>query len=244
MDRRLKFLKYSQYDNINLANDKNFIDIIIFCEENYIRRYNEEDRRNLMISLRTSKWVHLNEYLQHNLCPFQFSPFHDNRVHIIDWVLSAAIRYKNHDRQQEMSKFQHISSQELESFFQEVEKLIGIKFISDDHLKNLEIVERILREHMTEETLKKFDKFHSIDKSEEENKMPKFSDIAKRNLSTILDSSSLDGIPLGFRINNKNVEVGGKLLRMLYVNEMKQLQLKVNSILSIAQEFTEETTKK
>jgi RLL motif-containing protein 1 len=49
---------------------------------------------------------------------------------------------------------------------------------------------------------------------------------------------SLDDLPLGFNTGDKDIDRAATVLRLLYVNDMKELQSKINDLIVAVQNFT------
>ena len=51
-------------------------------------------------------------------------------------------------------------------------------------------------------------------------------------------SVSLDELPLGFNTGDKDVDRAATVLRLLYISDMKELQITINDIIVAVQNFT------
>jgi len=199
-----------------------------------IRNYTVEERVQ-MDEISNSDWTTaFNKYLDDLSYPFDKS----NRILTTDWLLSVAVRLEYGDnpdkfnRARDMSlqgdkpqvKINHVlenldyKGEEFKNGVKKIQTLLGIPDKSNDILTVSKAVNKLISERLSADAV---NAYLAVDRSKAKTK----------DQTQLLELKSM---PLGFSINDYIVNEAAKILRLLHIQDLRDLQTKINeTIVSI-----------
>nr|CAG4636402.1 EOG090X0ARU [Eubosmina coregoni]SVE69977.1 EOG090X0ARU [Eubosmina coregoni] len=226
--RKLQALGYPNPDVFNSSDEKHFRNIVIWLEDQKVRRYKIEERESLRNSSENDWDAMLKQYLADLDCPYSQA----SRPEILDWLLSLSVHlefsekaaiYKGESQSQQGQTVSNINPLENLDFTSDDFKT-GVYQLADhlkvprhpDHLITLEAVASLITEKFNAETIK-----------DASTKFP--------SKGTPIDFTSLD---FGLNIKESNLSQAAKSLRYLFIHDMRGLQTKINECLVAVQSLT------
>uniref|UniRef100_H2YWJ4 RNA transcription, translation and transport factor protein n=1 Tax=Ciona savignyi TaxID=51511 RepID=H2YWJ4_CIOSA len=224
--RKLSALGYPKCEDFNPSSEEEQKHLIIWLEDQKIRHYKVEDRK----FLKTAKsWTPaFNKYVKDLQYPFS----NKHQSMILDWILGLAVRleygdnpdkYKNayEDKMAKERETKSISENPLENIkentpefkegVQKIAKLLDISIHPDDKI-TLEAI-KITVERLTAETDTQVKK-------------------------TTNKPIPIDDLDLGFDTGDPKLNRAAKALRLLHINDLRQLQTQVNEAIVAVQAIT------
>lgn len=222
--RKLTALDYHNPDSFDSTDETQFRNCIVWLEDQKIRHYKIEDRGNLR-NIPSSEWpTAFQKYLQDVGCPFGAA----ERLEAVDWLLGLAVRYEygdNVDKYKDcpplaasnnsdkpMDPLVNLDS-ESPDFKAGVMALANILKIQrhDDYLVMLKAIRILIQERLSPEAISKA-------------------------------SQSREGVPvaldqhiLGFDTGDAVLNEAAQILRLLHIEELRELQTKINEAIVAVQ---------
>ena len=225
LHRKLIVLKYPKGGRIDLTQDQEFRQVVIWLEDQKIRRLKIQQRSGLR-DISSENWDnHAYKYLRGLACPFDNCKV--DRELIVDWLCAYAVNVlfkrnsekcnkvfaddvaKTREMEDKMSK---LNIHDYKEHVGRLAKILQIQEHPDDPNITLEAV-RIL----VEERIKNHVPGHELD--------PKL-------------RMSLKKQELGFETGNNELDNLARVLRLLHINELRNLQTEVNDAIVSVQSIT------
>ncbi|XP_033105343.1 RNA transcription, translation and transport factor protein-like [Anneissia japonica] len=224
--RKLEALGYGRGD-LDIRDETHWRNFIIWIEDMKIRFYAIEDRESLRKST-GEQWIKTYEqYLKDIVCPYIGS----DRATIAEWLLGHAVRL---EYAEQVDKYKAVS---VESTVKGASSEDPFKHLNpeDPNFKaGLASICRLLKmpEHYDQEvTLRGVSVLIRQRLSKEA--------LEDESLTSQEGSKiSLEDCPLGFDTGDKNLNEAAKILRLLHVNELRELQTRINEAIVCAQSVT------
>ncbi|XP_031554612.1 RNA transcription, translation and transport factor protein-like [Actinia tenebrosa] len=238
--RKLTALEYHHPDTFNVDSEEECRNLVVWLEDQKIRFYKIEDREALR-DVKNDNWTKsLTKYLLDLQCPL----LSKQKTSVMDWLLSHAIRLEYSENAQ---KFNSLVKEEKESsqseentgFTQDLLNITtddpdlkaGIISLSrllnlpehHDHFVLLQAIRSLIDAKLSQEAIQESGK----KKKEKESVSKKSSDII-----------SLHRTDLGFDTGDPAVNEAAKILRLLHVAELRDLQTKINEAIVRVQAVT------
>nr|CAG4638640.1 EOG090X0ARU [Cyclestheria hislopi] len=223
--RKLSALGYLNVNSFNIADDSQFRNVILWLEDQKIRRYKIEQREGLRNS-NTEQWAKaLEQYLLDVDCPIPIC----SKNEVLDWLLSLSVHLEFSEKADQIksnakgSPRSATTDSSLDSldvnsveFKQGVNTLAGILNIPrhHDHLITLEAITNFVKERLNAEAL---------------------ADPSKLIIKG--DPFPLEKGELSFEEKDTQVNYAAKALRLLFINDLRDLQTKINECKLKAMEF-------
>jgi len=235
LTRRLTVLGYHHPKDFDINNEKELRNLILWLEDKKIRYYTIDDREPLR-DIESRFWVGaLKKYLKDVNCPVENL---NHKKSIITWLLSLAIQleYKENaatysTSQQQKSKhvessvssdefLQSISSEEpsFKTGVECLQKLLRIPY-HPDHTVILQAIAELVKQRLSDEAIETFNK-NKKDKKTKEEYLP------------------LNDTSLGFNTNDKGVNEAAKIIRLLHIQNLRQLQTHINQAIVKVQQHS------
>eukprot|EP01147_Barroeca_monosierra_P003303 gene3303-5992_t len=203
------------------GDEGSFRNLVSTLEDSTIRFYKVEDRgplRNID-----------DDYLVDLECPYAQRNWKTNmkdRYLAVDWLLGHAVSLDFHDNADNLNSEAamargktsvaiDVKSEEVRTKLHELASLLQLPVVSDDAVMWRAISKLISR------------KFS-----------PEAITASKLNRKDITDRHSLAEMPLGFSTGDPTVDEGAKILRLLHLAELRNLQTKINELIGAAQDVT------
>ncbi|KAG7466168.1 hypothetical protein MATL_G00161990 [Megalops atlanticus] len=222
--RKLTALDYHNPSGFDCKDETEFRNFIVWLEDQKIRHYKIEDRGNLR-NIHSSEWPKFFEkYLQDVSCPFKAQ----ERQETVDWLLGLAVRFEYGDN---VEKYRNCKPEaaanntekpsdpliNLDSnnpdFKAGVMALANLLQIQrhDDYLVMLKAIRILIQERLTPEA------------------------IAKASQSKEGLPVSLDKHILGFDTGDATLNEAARILRLLHIEELRDLQTRINEAIVAVQ---------
>lgn len=230
--RKLLALNFYSTDDFNCDNEKEFRNFISWLENQKIRFYKIEDRVSLD-DVNSPNWsLAFNKYLDDLKFPLK----KDDRVTIVEWLLSVAIKYEyeeNTDKYNSVREKKVIanksddnvlenlnySSVEFKEGLNKIRNLLNIPPKSDDTKSVLEAVSKLICEKLSSDAIKT-------------------ASLQSKTTNDQIAPLSLQTMSLGFDTNDPVINEAAKILRLLYIKDLRILQTKINETIVSIQTIT------
>ncbi|CAG00987.1 unnamed protein product [Tetraodon nigroviridis] len=221
--RKLTALDYHNPDGFDNTDETQFRNCIVWLEDQKIRHYKIEDRGNLR-NIPSSDWPKAyQKYLQDVGCPFGVQ----EKQEALDWLLGLAVRFEYGDNVEKYRKCEPLPASvdtksadplvNLDSnspdFKAGVTALANILKIQrhDDYLVMLKAIRILIQERLSPEAIAKAS--HS-----------------KEGIPVTLDKHTL-----GFDTGDATLNEAAQILRLLHIEELRELQTKINEAIVAVQ---------
>ncbi|XP_076151726.1 RNA transcription, translation and transport factor protein [Alosa pseudoharengus] len=222
--RKLTALDYHNPSGFDCKDETEFRNFIVWLEDQKIRHYKIEDRGNLR-NIPSSEWPKAFEkYLQDVNCPFSVQ----ERPECVDWLLGLGVRLEYGDN---VEKYRNCPPLAATNNTQKpIDPLInldinnpdfkaGVTALSnllqiqrhDDYLVMLKAIRILIQERLTPEC------------------------IAKANQSKEGLPVALDKHILGFDTGDASLNEAAQILRLLHIEELRELQTRINEAIVAVQ---------
>ncbi|XP_052437037.1 RNA transcription, translation and transport factor protein [Carassius gibelio] len=222
--RKLTSLEYHNPTGFDCKDDTEFKNFIVWLEDQKIRNYKIEDRGNLR-NITSSDWPkHFEKYLQDVNCPFSTQ----ERQETVDWLLGLAVRFEYGDNVEKYRNCKPVT--EASDVQKSADPLINLDSNNpdfkagvlglanllkiqrhDDYLVMLKAIGILIQERLTPDAIAKASK-------------------AKEGLPVALDKHIL-----GFDTGDATLNEAARVLRLLHIEELRELQTKINEAIVAVQ---------
>uniref|UniRef100_A0A671U8Z5 RNA transcription, translation and transport factor protein n=1 Tax=Sparus aurata TaxID=8175 RepID=A0A671U8Z5_SPAAU len=210
--RKLTALDYHNPDAFDCTDETQFRNCIVWLEDQKIRHYKIEDRGNLR-NIPSSDWPKAyQQYLQDVNCPFG-GP---ERQEALDWLLGLAVRYEYGDNGKSSvletlcSSARPFNSPDFKAGVMALANILKIQR-HDDYLVMLKAIRILIQERLSQEAIAK----------------------ASQNKEGI--PVALDKHILGFDTGDATLNEAAQILRLLHIEELRELQTKINEAIVAVQ---------
>ncbi|XP_064603132.1 RNA transcription, translation and transport factor protein-like [Liolophura sinensis] len=230
--RKLLALDYSSPDSFNVSDEKKCRNIIIWLEDQKIRHYKIEDRVGLR-NVDSADWKkHFEAYLGQLQCPYKS----EDMTAVIDWLLGYAVRLEYGDgvdkykgaspasAQSCTGKPAQVSSNPLDNLdFDDPDFKAGVASLAQmlqvpphsDHTEVLKAVCLLVKEKLSKE---------AIEKAQSE--------------TGKAEHIPLEKTDLGFEAGDYIINDAAKIVRLLHIKDLRDLQTDINAAIVAVQALT------
>jgi len=243
--RKLLALEYPRAEQFTVQDTKEFQTLVLWLEETKIRFYSMDDREPLR-KVDAPGWpAAFAKYLKDVQCtrPYSDKMSPDDVQAVMDWLLGNAVtaEYSDHAAQYNQVGKQEATSSSAASGSQQTLDCSSKEFSGTVSLlasalqlpqfKDVEaaVVLRVVVQRLQHRAAG--DSKQPVNKSGDQ----KDAD-AQAEVRTAL--ADLEQLPLGFDTQDRVLNQAARLLRLLYISELRDLQTVINEILVLAQEYT------
>eukprot|EP00052_Salpingoeca_macrocollata_P034165 m.10701 g.10701 ORF g.10701 m.10701 type:complete len:243 (+) comp6046_c0_seq1:46-774(+) len=223
--RRLRALDYPHADSFDVSTDGAVRNIVVWLEDTKIRHYKIEERGPLR-SADPAAWAEaFDKYLGDLQCPVAHGSVMadvSSRTRILQWLLGCAVLLEHEDnaetyaqaaeQKQQSDLPVDVASEEFAQGVREIAVLLGLPADHDAGLL-LKAVAKMVRE-----------KFNAAAVNGPPQMPTEHLDLSKA--------------PLGFQTNDKQLDFAAKILRLLYIADLRDLQTKINEAIVAVQALT------
>uniref|UniRef100_A0A8C1Y6H2 RNA transcription, translation and transport factor protein n=1 Tax=Cyprinus carpio TaxID=7962 RepID=A0A8C1Y6H2_CYPCA len=203
--RKLTALEYHNPTGFDCKDETEFRNVIVWLEDQKIRHYKIEDRGNLR-NIPSSDWPkYFEKYLQDVNCPFSAQ----QRQETVDWLLGLAVRFEYGDNGM-MVILHYSNNPDFKAGVLGLANLLKIQR-HDDYLVMLKAIRILIQERLTPDAIAKASQ-------------------AKEGLPVALDKHIL-----GFDTGDATLNEAARVLRLLHIEELRELQTKINEAIVAVQ---------
>lgn len=244
--RKLEALEYPSFASFTISDSKNIKNLIIWLEDTKIRFYAPTERKSLK-ETEFPQWLDVfEEYLAENGSTLEGVRDPKVLMKAVDWLLNVAVSMDYQDKKDAEPELKVLSAQEalasstkaaLErpstlkcdtpAFDEAVARLAALLKVPTADLSTDVQLKAVVRR--LEGWVQRGGALQGKEGSKESN-------------ATLTDQkvamSVLDALPLGFETGDVAVDRASTLLRLLYIGEARELQTKVNEVITLMQECT------
>lgn len=230
--RKLTALDYHSPDTFNINDEKQFRTLIVWLEDQKIRHYKIEDRVQLRNVSSTDWPKHFKQYYSDLVAPDYKNPEEQ-----LDWLLAFAVRLEYSDN---VDKYKGQTSDNVKKNMNNVPKVISenpldnLDFEADEFKKGVSTLAQLLNvaqhpDHLI--TLSAVSKVITQRLSAEALENPE-SVIVKGTPFPVQEAD------LGFDTGDYVLNQAAKVLRLLHIHELRDLQTKINECIVSVQAAT------
>ncbi|XP_063706649.1 RNA transcription, translation and transport factor protein [Culicoides brevitarsis] len=228
---KLSALEYHSASNVNIDDPKEFRNLILWLEDQKIRHYKIEDRAGLREINNTNEWTKAFEKYKEDLgCPKVFT----TQVEILSWILGYATKLEYGDH---ADKYRGVSADMFENKGQSQAPTIK----STNPFDNLDFTSKDFEAGVRNLALR-FDMPHHPDHLV---LLQGIARLARDNFSVeALKEQIPEGKPFpifdgaGFNYENEDMETGARILRLLQIQSVRELQTLINETIVTVQNLT------
>uniref|UniRef100_A0A3B4U7E9 RNA transcription, translation and transport factor protein n=1 Tax=Seriola dumerili TaxID=41447 RepID=A0A3B4U7E9_SERDU len=193
-----------------------FRNCIVWLEDQKIRHYKIEDRGDLR-NIPSSEWPKAyQKYLQDVNCPFGVQ----EKQEAVDWLLGLAVRYEYGDNGKKMKSNYHLFNSD-----KAIDPLVNLDSNSPDFKAGVTALSNILKIQRHDDYLVMLKRL-----------------LVWLQPHSCVFSSPLQGIPvaldkhiLGFDTGDATLNEAAQILRLLHIEELRELQTKINEAIVAVQ---------
>ncbi|XP_068681780.1 RNA transcription, translation and transport factor protein-like [Montipora foliosa] len=229
--RKLKALGHHNPEGFDVHNEEEVRNLVVWLEDQKIRLYKIEEREQLR-DIKNSGWLKaLRKYLDDLTCPVNIS----QKLSVLDWLLAHAVRLEYAE-----------NVEKYNSTGQKDEKQQGgDKSSLDDSLINLSVDNPDLKAGVT--SLSKLlnlphhpDHFVLLQavRSLIEGKLSQESPKSGKKSGKKVDIIPLNQVKLGFDSGDSAINEAAKIIRLLHLTELRELQTRINEAIVAVQAIT------
>lgn len=231
--RKLKALEYLDWDKINANDPQHFRKLVVWLEDQKIRHYKIEDRNDLR-NMNSDHWLEtFNKYCDDAACPINTEP-----IDRLEWLVGFAVKLEFEDN---YKKYQPMTGSSLKEMNKPAEPSIkssnpldNLDFDSAEFKNGVEAISKLLHvprhsNHLT--TLEACSKVVCKRLNTEALINPS-SIVVKGKEFPILEAE------LGFNMGDPVLNNAAKILRLLYIQDLRILQTQINEAIVGVQNIT------
>jgi len=230
--RKLKALEYHHPDTFNTNNEGEVRNLIVWLEDNCINHYKPEDRASLR-DIKSEEWISaVKAYLGELKCPIENL---SKKPAVVNWLISHAVqlkyvkdtkKYNDAHKVKSESNGNKITLKES-SRIDDLEMKVGIESLRkllkvphhDDQVLVLRGIAKVVEDNLSEESIKNH--------------------LAKQKGGAGRDNYlSLHDTSLGFDTKDPALDEVAKILRLLQIHNLRDLQTRINAAIVNTQKIT------
>lgn len=220
--RKLTALDYHNPDGFDCTDETQYRNCIVWLEDQKIRHYKIEDRGNLR-NIPSSDWPNAyQKYLQDVNCPFEVQ----ERKESLDWLLGLAVRYEYGDNVDKYKNCEPLAANSEKS----ADPLINLDSSSPDFKAGVMALANILKIQRHDDYLVMLKAIRILI---QERLSPEAITKASQNKEGI--PVTLDKHVLGFDTGDATLNEAAQILRLLHIEELRELQTKINEAIVAVQ---------
>ncbi|CAB1456687.1 unnamed protein product [Pleuronectes platessa] len=222
--RKLTALDYHNPAGCDFSDETQYRNCIVWLEDQKIRHYKIEDRGNLR-NIPGSDWPSaFQKYLQDVNCPFGVQEKHE----ALDWLLGLAVRYEYGDNVEKYKNCQPLAASSNSDV--PIDPLVNLDINSPDFKAGVTALSNILKIGRHDDYLVMLKAIRILI---QERLSPEA--IAKASQSREGIPVTLDKHTLGFDTGDATLNEAAQILRLLHIEELRELQTKINEAIVAVQ---------
>lgn len=222
--RKLTALDYHNPAGCDFSDETQYRNCIVWLEDQKIRHYKIEDRGSLR-NIPSSDWPSaFQRYLQDVSCPFGVQERHE----ALDWLLGLAVRYEYGDNVDKYKNCPPLAASGHSE--QRVDPLVNLDSNSPDFKAGVTALANILKIQRHDDYLVMLKAIRILI---QERLSPEA--IAKASQSREGVPVTLDKHTLGFDTGDATLNEAAQILRLLHIEELRELQTRINEAIVAVQ---------
>lgn len=233
--RKLKALEYHHPDNFNVTDEKEFRNLVVWLEDQKIRLYKIEDRTELR-NISSSDWPStFKKYLNELDCPVD----RNLRPTVVDWLLSHAVRLEYSENNESYNSAiaakvnSQNSDQDAAASGEPDEGLLNLTVDNPDLKAGVMSLAKLLNLPEHEDHFVLLQAIRSV--IESKLSLTAIKEMGQKKKGDVLP---LDNTNLGFDTGDSAVNEASKIMRLLHISELRDLQTKINEAIVAVQAIT------
>ncbi|XP_051872592.1 RNA transcription, translation and transport factor protein [Pristis pectinata] len=222
--RKLAALEYHNSSVFDCKDEVGFRNLIVWLEDQKIRHYKIEERGNLR-NVHSNDWPkHFEKYLADVNCPFKAQERQEN----IDWLLGLAVRLEYSDN---VDKYKNCTADNVRNDATKgTDPLINLDVNNPDFKAGVMALANLLQIQRHDDYLVMLKAIRIL---VQERLSPEA--IAKANRSKEGITVSLEKHHLGFDTGDATLNEAARVLRLLHIEELRDLQTRINEAIVAVQ---------
>lgn len=229
--RKLKALGHHNPEGFDVQNEEELRNLVVWLEDQRIRLYKIEERVQLR-DIKSSQWMKaFRKFLDDLDCPVEYS----QKLSVVDWLLAHAIRLEYAENAEKYNSMGQKDKTEQGQGTESLdESLINLSVDNPDLKAGVMSLSKLLNLPQHRDHFVLLQAVHSLIEgklSQEASKIGKKSD---RKADVI----PLNQVNLGFDTGDSAVNEAAKIIRLLHVTELRELQTKINEAIVAVQAIT------
>ncbi|NXG39392.1 RTRAF protein, partial [Dromaius novaehollandiae] len=218
--RKLSALDYHNPAGFNCRDETEFRNFIVWLEDQKIRHYKIEDRGNLR-NIHSDDWPKsFEKYMKDVNCPFKIQ----ERQETVDWLLGLAVRLEYGDNADKYKDSNPDGAKNADNTAKNAEPLINLDVNNPDFKAGVMALANLLQ-------IQRHDDYLVMLKV----KRLTQDAIAKANQSKEGLPVALEKHILGFDTGDAVLNEAAQILRLLHIEELRELQTKINEAIVAVQ---------
>ncbi|XP_012285473.1 RNA transcription, translation and transport factor protein [Orussus abietinus] len=230
--RKLKALDYMDWDKVNGNDPEHFRKLVVWLEDQKIRNYKIEDRECLR-NIQSEDWIKVfQDYCNNVACPIVSSPLDQ-----LEWLIGLAIRLEYED---DHKKYQEVTIEKVKEkstvvpSVKSTNPLDNLNFYSEDFKSGVNAIAKILKVPQHPNHLITLEACSKV-------VCKRLNPNAIQNPNTVVIKGTpfpIGDVDLGFNMGDPVLNNAAKVLRLLYIHDLRELQTKINEAIVSVQNIT------
>nr|CAG4648804.1 EOG090X0ARU [Polyphemus pediculus] len=225
--RKLHALGYPNPGMFNASDSKQFQSMVVWLEDQKIRRYKIEERESLRKTLSGEEWDKaFSQYLSDLECPVSSCPKNE----ILDWLLGLAVHFEFSENVELYSGNKEVTDKVKSTV--KMNPLDNLDFNSDEFKNGVNALADMLKIPRHIDHLVTLDAVCNLVKE-------------KLDSGKLKTNQTAQGVPLqfdiidsGYEFQEKNLRQAASALRYLFIHDLRDLQTSINECIVSVQALT------
>lgn len=232
--RKLNTLGYHHPSTFDINDRQQFTSLIVWLEDIKIRLYKIDERKVLRDTQNENWSLAFKQYLKDLECPLDS----DKKEQVLDWILGHSVRLEYTDKASEINEKweeQKKKKKLLQEANDSKETIRNLQADDPDLKAGIASLAHLLKIPNHEDPLLRLQAMRSLI----EHKLTvEAREVASTQKKTELDSKFLQNMNLGFDTGDSAVNEAAKILRLLHVSELRELQTSITQAIVAVQSHT------
>ncbi|XP_022692892.1 UPF0568 protein C14orf166 homolog isoform X2 [Varroa jacobsoni] len=223
---KLQALNYPNRACFNAQDNSDLRELVIWLEQMKIRQYKPEDR-GVLLNTPLPQWLEVYAgYLRDAECPFK----EDELTECVDWLLGHAVRLEYAD---DVTKYSENSAENVQQRWKHDDEnpLDKLNYCSAEFKEGVNKLADLLniQAHPTDARIT----FRAVSKYAE-----KYLLNAQKGPKKEGEPTPLHNVDLGFDLKDNGANQAARVLRLLFIQDIRELQTRINEAIVAVQKIT------